>query len=208
MTKFEIYICEATEALEAGFTSEAARKRARECVNSAFDILRDAARTRILGDAAARFPDAREDEDANRRRMEWVDANGYWDIPRSPHALRIKHLVFFADLADDATICHDLYSAIKVAEIIKVERDTLTEREAVVRESIADLLKRRGEQYNRALALGDIFGGLPVSANVHLVTNQLGTTFVRAFYYLEGSLTPLNVILAAAQELERRAEAA
>jgi hypothetical protein len=40
------------------------------------------------------------------------------------------------------------------------------------------------------------------------VTNQYGHTFLRTFYFLAGVMTPLNVIIAAAEELERRKKAA
>lgn len=43
-------------------------------------------------------------------------------------------------------------------------------------------------------------------ANVHYVTNQHGTTFLRAFYYLNGTLTPLSIIIAAAEAKAREAE--
>jgi hypothetical protein len=59
-----------------------------------------------------------------------------------------------------------------------------------------------------AIVLGTIFNGLPVQAHTHQVTNQYGTTFLRTFYYLFGDLTPLNIIIAAAEELARREKAA
>ena len=73
-------------------------------------------------------------------------------------------------------------------------------------QKLAPELKLRQEQYNNALRLHDIFGGLPVHANVHYVTNQHGTTFLRAFYYLNGTLTPLSIIIAAAEAKALEAE--
>lgn len=73
-----------------------------------------------------------------------------------------------------------------------------------MRESLADLMQRRGEQYAHAVKLGEVFGGMPVTANTHWVVNEHGHGFWRTFWYLDGELTPLNVLVAAHQELERR----
>jgi hypothetical protein len=69
------------------------------------------------------------------------------------------------------------------------------------------MMELRKSQYARGLELHEIFGNLRVSANVHMVRNQHGTTFIRAFYYMDGKLTPLNMILAVAQEIQRREDA-
>jgi hypothetical protein len=45
-----------------------------------------------------------------------------------------------------------------------------------------------------------------VSVTPHHVTNQFGTSFIRCFYYLDGKMTPLNIIMAAAGQLEREKE--
>ena len=73
-----------------------------------------------------------------------------------------------------------------------------------MRESLADLMQRRGEQYAHAVKLGEVFGNMPVTANTHWVVNEHGNGFWRTFWYLDGELTPLNVLVAAHQELERR----
>ncbi|MEN1688726.1 hypothetical protein AAIH59_33125, partial [Pseudomonas aeruginosa] len=82
------------------------------------------------------------------------------------------------------------------APVVKMARQ-VDERVERVQKSIRELMDMRKEQCARGLRLHDLLGGLPVYANVHMVTNQHGTTFMRAFYFLDGVMTPLNVIRAA-----------
>lgn len=205
--KFEAYITSATEKFEAGFTSKAAQKDALDCLNRAFAILTDGARGDILTAAADRFPNARIDEAANVARIEFANTLGYWDLPDYPHLLRDKHEVMLNGRWDAACMVRDLRNAIKSAPVVKAERKA-DEREVAIQKSIRDIMAMRRSQFERGLKVAELFGGLPVSVNVHLVTNQHGTTFLRAFYYLRGEMMPLNVILCIAQELERQAEAA
>ena len=46
------------------------------------------------------------------------------------------------------------------------------------------------------MKLTEYFGKMDVYANVHIVHGHKGTIFVRAFYYMFGKMTPLNVIIA------------
>ena len=207
MSKFDTYIARATEKFEAGFTSKAAQKDALDDLNRAFDILTRGARDDILTAAADRFPNARIDEAANVARIEFVNTLGYWDLPDYPHLLRDRHQAILAGRWDDACMIRDLRNAIKAAPVVKAERKT-DEREVAIQKSIREIMEMRRSQFERGLAVAELFGGLPVSVNVHRVTNEHGTTFLRAFYYLRGELTPLNVILCIAQELERQAEMA
>ena len=205
--KFDLYVNRATALFEAGFTSKAAQKDALDYLNRAFAILTDGARSDILTAAAAKFPTAASEEAANMNRDAFVNAQGYWDMPDYPHLLRDKHEVMLNGRWDDACMIRDLRNAIKATAIVKIERK-VNDREVAVQKSIRDIMAMRQSQFERGLKIADLFGGLPVSANVHLVTNQFGTTFLRAFYYLNGDMMPLNVFICIAQERERQAEAA
>lgn len=207
MRTIETYVAEATAAYEAGFTSKAGQKRAFEALGRAYSILRDRAHDAICKAA----PFNRLDRDLTA--SEWETRGAYFaarDMPFDLHNVRARHIDLMAQYgveAAEVTQLVELRAAIKAAPVVKIERSTETERVVKVREGILDMMKRRGEQYNRALAVADIFNGLPVHANVHLCVNEHGTQYVRAFFYLAGEFTPLNVILAAADELARRKDA-
>jgi hypothetical protein len=187
--------------MDAGFTSKSGQKAAAADVTRAYEMVR-----REVMDELLALP---------RDAGEWQNpaaADLYWDFPSYPHQWRAKHAAQLLDVLPgrEATVAQiaglvDLRAAILATPVVPVERKLDGQREAAVQVSIRDLMARRREQYNRALDLAELFGGLQVSANVHLVTNEHGTTFLRAFFYLRGQFTPLNVILAAADELARRA---
>ena len=195
------YIDRATARFEAGFTSKAAQKAALQDLNNAYELLKSRILSLVLKlDPAAR---TKEHEDT------------YWGLADYPHNWKPKH----SDLAvrvfpeSAATVAEieslvEFRAAVKAAPIVKTERNAEVEKIERVTKSIRDLMELRKEQYNRALKQHDIFGGLNVHANVHLVTNQYGTTFLRAFYYLNGFLTPLAIIIAAAETKAREAAAA
>jgi hypothetical protein len=92
----------------------------------------------------------------------------------------------------------ELRNTMKDAEIVQPTKTVSAEEKIMM--SIKEIMELRKTQYERGLNLYDLFNGLPVTANVHYVTNQHGTTFLRAFYYMSGVLTPLNVIVAVLQE--------
>ena len=201
---FEDRVNAANTAYEAGFTSKAAQKRALDELNRAYDMLRDQANDDIRKFAPYQF------QGRDLTASEWASRSAYFEARQLPfdlHAIRPHHgelmSIHTVDPVD-LQLLIDLRAAIKAAPVVKIERSAEVERVVKVREGILDLMKRRGEQYNRALDLAEIFGRLPVTANVHVVTNAHGTTFLRAFFYLSGEFTPLNVILAAADELARR----
>lgn len=199
------YLAAAADKLAAGFTSKAGQKAALDDVSRALDCLKGAATGRMLAEANAKFPNPEQSEAVWAERSDWINAQGYWDLPAYPHLIRPHHPALFGDNAHQVLDCFEMRQLILAAEIVKIERDTTeTEKAAVIRESIMELMARRRVQYDRALYLGEMFGGLRVSANVHVCVNEHGTRYLRAFYYLNGHFTPLNVIMAAAEELERR----
>lgn len=209
------YIDAALDAYNAGFTSKAAQKDALDNVSRAFDIVSGEVKKAVL----ARRPFI-ADTATHEEVIAWHEAfhasidGAIYDGPFYLHLMREKHISLidqagFGVEARTIETLVDLRNQIKAAPVNPPVRDTAAiEAKARVEKGIIELMKLRGEQYARALNLGELFNGLPVSANSHWVVNQHGTQFVRTFYYLMGELTPLNVLIAAAQELERRNEGA
>lgn len=193
----EFYIDRANAAFAAGFTSKAAQKSATDDLNRAHEACRQSIQNLVLA----------IDRDA---RTEAHD-NVYWGLA-DLHVWKPKHsalvLGTFPEAEPTVRMIEqlvDLRAVIKAAPVVKAERKT-DDREAAVTKSVRDIMELRQAQYARGLELHDLFQGLPVTANVHVVTNQHGTTFLRAFYYMNGTLTPLNVILAVLQTKAREAE--
>ena len=200
MTKtVENYSQQALDMFEAGFTSKAGQKRAFEALGHAHSLL-----TRCIKDLVLAKPlDERTD----------AENEVYWGLA-DLHNWKAKHTAMVvAVFPQAASTCAEIESladlrlAIKGAEIVKVERKP-DERVQQVQKTIREMMAQRGAQYAHGLKLCEIFKGLPVTANVHWVVNQHGTEFTRAFYYMAGKLTPLNIILAVLQENARRQEAA
>lgn len=194
----EFYLDRATAAFECGFTSKAAQKRVFEDLGRAYEMLTDCIKDKLLEFCRGIPQEVEEDRNV------FIDL--YYDLPHNLHQWKKKHseavIKLLPDLKDVVAQIESLVEfrvAVKAAPIVKVERSS--EKEAVERvtKSVMEIMERRKEQYNHALDLYDLFNGLPVHANVHYVVNQHGTVFLRAFYYLNHTLTPLSVIIAAAQ---------
>lgn len=188
----DFYLAAAHDAYDAGFASKTAQKRAIADLTRAYSFHEEAIRTDLLND---------------REIADW-DAL-YWGIPDF-HNWKPRHSAMFArwdDLVAKIEAMVDFRAAIKAADIAPppARKD---DRPAQISRSIVEIMEARGKQYDRALKLADLFGGLPVHANVHLVRGHKGAVFLRAFYYLAGEFTPLQVIIAAADELARREKAA
>ncbi|PHM72362.1 hypothetical protein Xekj_00641 [Xenorhabdus sp. KJ12.1] len=100
----------------------------------------------------------------------------------------------------------DLRKEIAAAPVIKPMKETEGKKKQItaIKEHIFAKIARLNKVYERAISLLEIFGGLNVHCNAHLVTNSYGTKFIRVFYYLDGKLTPLDTILAAYGEHKRR----
>lgn len=196
----EFFVSRATDKFEAGFTSKAARKDTLADLGSAAALLRKAIHAICL--------DAPRSE--NREMPERFN-NAYWmntDLHLWNAKRRAELLGYLPEAEAIANQYDDLAALrgqIKNAEIVKVERKA-DEREERVMKSIRDMMELRKSQYERGLRLHDLFNGLPVTGNVHYVTNQHGTTFLRTFYYLYGELTPLKVIIGVMDTKAREAE--
>lgn len=197
----------ALELLNDGFSSKAGQKDALRYVNDAYDMAKDQLSKACL---AAR--------DADFQMTDAVKAV-YWDVPSYPHQFKAKHGDLIRAAFGDrfhaliATVegLVELRDTIKGATIVPPMKDEAKAEAARIVESIRDRMDRLNVRYLEAIDLTTVFEDgfvmKGLSANSHYVTNEHGTTFLRTFFYLNGRLTPLNLILAAAQEARRQAEA-
>lgn len=190
----------AQAAFEAGFASKAAQKRALDDLNRAYDAIRTAAHDAQI--SYANGNPALNNHGENRNRF--FNDN---DLPFDLHQVRDRHVEIIAKWGNEAQTVRDLIAlraAIKAAPIapapVKPEAEAKAE---AVRKSIVEIMEARKAQFVEALEIGRMFGGLPVSVNAHWVHGHKGAVFVRHFFYLRGKLTPLNLIIAAADQLER-----
>lgn len=188
----------ALDAMNAGFTSKAAQKRALDDVTGAYEIL------------ARQIQGACLDSRGADGHMTDTVRDLYYDLPFYPHAFRAKHAatvrVEFSEL--EAVVANieslvALRNAIVRTVITPPAKDETKAHTARVIESIAALMARRKVQFAMAFDLTDVLGDKcrinGFSCSSHYVTNAYGTQFIRTFYYLFGKLTPLNTILAGAQ---------
>lgn len=195
------YVDRATKAFEAGFTSKSGQKYATSDLSRAADLLR----AEIHGicfdlrgpEQFSKFPERAES-------AYWMNTDLHlWNEKRRAELLGyLPEAEAIANQFDDLAA---LRKVIKSAEVVKVERKA-DEREIRIQKSIRELMELRKSQYERGLKLHDLFDGLPVHGNVHYVVNQHGTCFTRTFYYLNGTLTPLSIILAVLDTKAREAE--
>ena len=179
-------------ALDKPFTSIAEQKRALDVVSRAYEKLRDGVMSRILD-----LPESDERHEL------------YWDVPSILHHVRPTDIETYAPFgfAPVAELI-ELRHQVKDVPIVKPERVSDAERRIeAVRATIVEEMERRKARFVEALELGRLFGGLRVTVNAHWVRNQHGTQFLRHFFYLDGRLTPLQIIIAVADHLEREQEA-
>lgn len=180
-----------TDAFNQGFASKAAQQRALDDLNRAFDQVKRAIHDELLAIA-------RDERDAN-----WDDL--YWGVP-ALHVWKAKHSAMFPNYAERAEMLVALRNEIKAAPITPVEKvNIVTETEKKVRETLREMIERKTAQFHEGVRLVEIFGRLPVSVTPHWVVNDKGTGFIRCFYYLNGKLTALNVILAVLQATSDKA---
>lgn len=196
------YIANAQAAFEAGFASKAAQKRALDELNRAYSIIRQEITDGIL---KARTADNLTENSAD-----------FWAIPFDLHQVREKHLTIatrYGFEAQDIRNIADLRAAIKGAELAAIPAKPESEIKAEgIRRSIMEEMERRKAMFVNALELGRIMGeifpdrkgaaSLHVTVNAHWVHGHKGTDFIRHFFYLNGKLTPLATIIAAAEALE------
>ncbi len=197
------YIADATDLLEAGFRTEADRRRANEAVGRAYNMIRDVTHERII--EIAREGISGWNDGSDKSWQAYVGVLNAHELPHILHLVKDIHFERVAGIPEFAPV-RDLIAlraAINVAEIIPVERNPQAEKVEAVRRSIIEEMERRKTQDIDGLDMTNRFGGLPVSVNARMVTNDKGVVFVRHFFYLRGKRTPLKTIIAIAEKLEQ-----
>lgn len=200
----EFYITAAQTAFEAGFQSEAARKRALTDLNRAYSMMHDKAHDGQI--SHANNNPALNNPGENRSAFFAANAT-----PFELHQVRERHAAIIeqwagADVARELRAAMELRSAIKAAEIVKHDRPANEVRVEKIRKSILDTMKARQASYIEGLDVSRLLGGLHVSVNAHLVYGHKGTVFPRYFFFLNGKFTALQTIMAIADTLEREAK--
>lgn len=197
----------ARAGFEAGFASKAAKKRALDALNAAYSKLQDAAYDAVRDFVNKTYPWDKTIH-AGRTEADWQKANAIYaanDLPYDLHNVRPIYLPIFARFGGQDQVIKtlvDLRTAIKGAELLPLPDRKVDPKVDLIQRTVAEELERRKALYLEALDLGRLFGGLPVTVNAHWVRPIKAVDHIRHFYYLNGKLTPLLVILAAAQKLE------
>jgi hypothetical protein len=197
------YIDSALNAFNAGFSSKSSQQSALGDLSRAYDLVKEGVRSELL-----RTPLEQ------RSTPEWKTL--YWDLPDYIHNWKPKHSELFARFPEAVRAAEELVelrATIKAAEVVPPAKDLTKVRATKVLVHLKDLMERRQAQYLEAIDLTEVLGKEGViihglTANSHYVTNEHGTTFLRTFFYLRGKLTPLNSILAGAEEATRRVQEA
>lgn len=195
MTYLNTQLTTATDLFNAGFKSQADKKRVNDRINSAYSAVRNDIQEAIL---AARNISECEAESECLSEL-------YWSLP-DLHNWKAKHDTMFAAYPEQLAIIArliEMREATKAATIVKVEKDKIQQKTEEVRQVVISELERKKQRFIEGLELAKHFGGLSVSVNAHYVRNEKGTDFIRHFFYLEGKLTALNMIIAIAEELEK-----
>lgn len=200
MNKFENYLTRADAEYQAGFKSKAARDRACSYLNYALEL--------VVAEITGAILDRPYSERGNGSPLETL----YWEltcvychnfIKKSAQTIPVLGEMA-AEWIALGEQCVALYTMYKAAEIKVVPPSPAKAVEEKIQKTIKQMLEDRKEKFNRCLRLESLFGTMGVTANVHLVFGHKGTVYVRAFYYVMGVLTPLNTIIAAMEEADRR----
>lgn len=214
------YTAEALDKLNAGFPTKAAKKKAAEQLSRAYELISEKIRHAHYEVANARWPyesrfKAGQHSNEEIMRGDNLTEAGracvcYWNetaLPSELHHYREeKHreaAAIVPGAPEDIAQLVEIRKAVKAAEVLPARKAEENPRAEMAQKTISEIMEKRRAQYAEALDLGRIFGGLRVTANVHQVINQYGTVFLRVFYFLNGKFTPLAVIVAAADTLER-----
>lgn len=190
MKYYEERLNKASELFNDGFSSQAGKKKANNFLSSAFDFVVSNLQKDLIDQERSS-----ESEDKKRRINDL-----YWSVP-SLHNWKDKHNKLFSDYPEHVSSIGkliELRAAIKEAEVVKIEKNSVDVRVEEIRSFITDEMEKKKQQFVEGLELAKIFDNLAVSVNAHLVTNDKGTEFTRHFFYLNGKLTALNMIMAIA----------
>lgn len=200
--RFDRNFNKASDLLDAGFATKAAQKNANGYLNTAYSDVREI----ITQQVRCTYAPGPEHTDAQWQA--YVDRLNEYDLPFDLHQVRDRHLDKAAEIdgiaADKIRLLVETRAQVK-AEPIQPPQPKAEKSEYQVKaeRSIVEEMERMKTQYLRAVDLGRIFNGIPVTASSHWVVNQYGTGFPRTFYYLDGKLTRLNILIAAAEQVAR-----
>lgn len=186
------YIDTAIEMYNAGFSSKAAQKRCNDKLNQAYNKVR-----LILNDQLLNKMDMYRTTELE---------NVYYALPFDLHQWRNKHEVMLKDVGVNETEIFntiqnlkEMRDTVKASPIVPPAKNKAKEKHEKVIKSLKELMEKREGQYQHGIKMVEYFGTLNVSVNAHWVINQHGTKFIRHFFYLNGELTPLAVIIAIAE---------
>ena len=174
------------------YKSKAEQKRELEKVSKEYDKIRSSMMDKMLNEKNAGRP----------QMMNTL----YWNTPHYLHQFSEGHATLFSD--DFKNEVKQIFELKQIRQSIKdtpidPKPEPKNKRETEIVNSIKEIMERNKKNYITGLELHKHFGYLPVYVNAHLVTNAYGTTFVRHFFYMDGKLTALNVILAVLDTIKR-----
>lgn len=215
------WLAEVEDALEGGFKSKSQKKESATRLSRIWERIVDKIRSSInevvWADAEARGLNPTMDEFGNLppEYVEWersfvMPLRDKADFPASLTHVRERHLdkiqEHFPEYYDDVFYIKTLLDEVKAAEVspLPPKKDPTEAQVERKVKSIFDEMAKRQKQFTDAVEMGRLFGGLRVTAYPHWGRSKYGRDFIRVFYYLNGRVTPLSVIVAAAQELERQ----
>jgi len=202
--KVKRYTNYAIELLANGFTSNASKKKALDYLNYSYEDLQGA----FIRDAILNKP-----RDENKEMYpQWEEL--YWRVPSDLHTWKGEWINKLAqalpEISEIFAQINDLYAMrqeIKAADVNKPQPKQVSEFEVKLHKSIADEMAKAKADYAYGIRIAELFGNLPVSINAHYVVNQYGTEFIRCFYYLDGIITKLSVIIALMQDIKNKKNA-
>lgn len=205
------YMMEASKLLDAGFCTKAAQKRAMQCLNYAYDRTRGLVHDTAIDTARGDRWQAGEQPTEEAWKAYWEELNQY-EVPFNLHEVRDRHIAICETLglpgcSQIIRELLDMRQLVKDTPVVPQPRDETKKRVEAIRMDLMEIIAKRREQYVEALDMARHFGGLPVTCNVHWVRHEQGTMFLRHYFYLRGKLTPLQVLLAAADTYAREQEA-
>lgn len=122
-----------------------------------------------------------------------------YNIPMSLHHIKVEDKDYLDVLGYNSKEIFNLLelrNQIKDYPILPPQQSKEQEFHDRVLDTIKQKLDKTESKIAKGLDLVEWFGYMDVSCDAHYVTNQYGTTFVRHFFYLNGSVTALKIIQA------------
>jgi hypothetical protein len=194
--RVEKRIAEAHEMFDAGFKSEAGRKRALEALSRAYDEIREFTMHAML---AARTPETYE-----------AITEDYYSIPFGLHQVRDAHFETAAkyttefQTVEELVLLRNAIKSVAITPVVKVAKTS--PRMEAMKKSFLEMMEAKKKNFDAAVSSANYTVAnehVPhVSIHGHWVCGHKGTNFVRYFWYLNGTVTAENTIAAVFQKLE------